>query len=185
MTKLFARLMSLAVLSFLAACTSSPFYEHRFQPAPYEVQVTADAVPGSQVRALVTVLGIARAKDGVPDRAVVRVRLENLGSMAAKLETDSFQLVTADLQAFGAPAVLAGPESPEIAPGGSAVFDVGLPLPEGRRPSDVDLSGLSLRFTMAFGEHRVTPSASFQRTDWRYYDEYPRWQFGVGVGVHT
>ena len=184
MQKFLARATSISVLSFLAACNSSPFYEHRFQPAPYEAQVASDAVAGSQIRALVTILGLERANDGAPYRAIARFRLENLGTVPATVEMDAFQLVSADLQAFGPPTVVSA-AAPEIAPGGAAVFDVALPLPQGRRPSEVDLSGLSLRFTVAFGDHKVTASASFQRSDWRYYDEYPRWQVGIGVGVHT
>ncbi|MFN0009497.1 MAG: hypothetical protein ACKVXR_16485 [Planctomycetota bacterium] len=183
MQRFLARAASLAVLTCLAACTASPYYDHRFQPAPYEVQVASDAVPGSQMRALASVLGIERAKDGVPDRAIVRIRLENLGSVPATFETDSLGLVSADLQSFGTPTVL-GEANPALQPGNSGVYDVAFPLPAGKRPRDVDLSGLNLRFTVAYGAHKVTAGASFARSDWQY-DEYPRVQVGFGVGLHN
>jgi hypothetical protein len=170
------------LLACFASCHASPWYEHQFQPAPLESEVRTEAVPGSQVRALVSVLGISRGRDGAVDRALIRMRLENIGTAAAELETDSLSLVTADLKAFGPPTVEPGP-SKEIAPGQNATFDCGFPLPEGKGPYEFDLSGLNLRFTVAFLDKKVTTGMTFQRTDWRYYDPgYPRMHVGFGVG---
>jgi hypothetical protein len=168
-----------SVLVLLASCSSSGFYDYRFQPAPMEAQVTTQAVPGAQVRALVTVLGIERGKDKAPDRAIVRMRLENLGTAGAKLELESMSLVTADLQAFGEPSAIGG-EWGEIAGGKSEVADIAFPVPAGRHAYDLDVSGLNLRFSVLFGAHRETVGATFRRSDWGYYDPYPRVQFGVG-----
>jgi hypothetical protein len=39
------------------------------------------------------------------------------------------------------------------------------------------------RFTVAFGEKKVTTGMTFQRTDWGYWDPgYSRVHVGVGVG---
>jgi hypothetical protein len=166
----------------LASCESSRLYEHRFQPAPQEAEVSTQAVEGAQVRALVTVLGIERGKDGAKDQALVRMRLENLGKAPASLDAESLSLVTADLKSFGAATVSPAGTS-EIKAGENATFDLAFPLPEGKGPYDLNLSGLNLRFTVAFGEQKVTMGMTFQRTDWRYYDSgYPRVHVGIGYG---
>lgn len=168
-------------LALFAACTSSGWYEHRFDPAPIEASISNEGTPGSQVRALVTVIGIARAKEGHPDAAVIRVRLENLGSVAAKFDTPSASLLTSDLKAFG-PAQGPPTAGEDIAPGGTGEYDLTFPTPEGKRPADLDLSGLNFRFAILFDGKKVVTGMTFQRTDWRYYDSYPRVQVGVGVG---
>jgi hypothetical protein len=171
-----------AALALLASCESSPWYEHRFVPAPLEGEVSAPAGTAGQARALVTVLGIAKPEGNQKDRAVVRMRIENIGSTSAKLEADSLSLVSADLKPFGPPS-LNVPEMKEIPPGGNDTVDVAFPLPNGQGPYDLDLSGLNLRFTVAFGDQKVTTGMTFQRADWRYYDSgYPRMNVGVGVG---
>jgi hypothetical protein len=171
-----------SLLSLLASCESSPWYEHRFQPAPLEAEVSTQAVPGSQMRALVTVLGIEKGKDGKKDRALVRMRLENIGTSPAGFDSAASSLVTADLKSFGPPATTpVGKDA--IPPGSNGEYDVEFPLPEGKGPYDLDLSGLNLRFTVVFGETKVTTGMTFQRADWRYLEPgYPRWQVGVGVG---
>lgn len=180
-----------APLLLLASCTTAKFYDHRFQPAPLETQVSTEAVPGAQVRSLVTVIGIERAGDGHAARAVVRMRLENLGTVPVKLETESMSLVTADLQMFGTAMVgVLEPKEPSeggdeltVDAGKGAGFDLLFPLPEGRKTTQIDLSGLNLRFSLMFGEHRVTTGASFQRVEWPYWDPYyPRVNVGVGFG---
>jgi hypothetical protein len=82
----FRALALLSLLPPLAACSSSRFYDVRFRPAPLEAEVATQAVAGAQVRARVTVRGIERGKEGSPDRAHVRMRLENLGTVPAALE---------------------------------------------------------------------------------------------------
>lgn len=188
-TILASRSAFLLVLPFLlGACTSSRFYDHRFQPAPLEVEVRTQAVAGAQVRSLVTVIGIERAGEGHGARAIVRMRLENLGTAPAKLETESLSLVSADLQVFG-PAQVVSVEPIEMMTGKdlgadeNATFDLLFPLPEGRRTSEIDFSGLNLRFTLRFGEHAATAGATFRRVEWGYWDPgYPRVSIGVGYG---
>jgi hypothetical protein len=70
----------------------------------------------------------------------------------------------------------------EVSGGESAVYDLAFAVPEGRRASDLDLSGLNLRFTVRFGEHRVTTGATFQRLEWGVWDPGPRWHVGFGYG---
>jgi hypothetical protein len=173
------------LLVLLGGCTSPRFYDQRFQPAPLEVEVGTQAVAGSQVRSLVTVIGIERPGEGYGARAVVRMRLENLGTTPTKLETETLSLVSADLFLFG-PAEVVGSEPPgardgEIAPGQSATYDLVFPMPDGKKVSGIDLSGLNLRFTLRFGEHPATAGATFRRLEWGYWDPgYPQVSFGVG-----
>ena len=111
------------------------------------------------------------------------MRLENMGSTPAQLLTDSFSLYSADLQLFGS-AMVVPAQAPPIPSGGSATFDIAFPLPDGRSPDDLNLRGLNMRWTVMFGDRRVTTGASFTRTDWRApYDDYPRVHVGVGFGT--
>ena len=177
----------LLLLVLLGSCASPRFYDQRFQPAPLETEVGTQAVPGSQVRSLLTVIGIERAGEGHGARAVVRIRLENLGTAPTKLETETLSLLSADLVPFG-PAELASSEPPAtpeslVAPGQSATYDVDFPLPAGQKVSSLDLSGLNLRFTLLFGEHKATAGATFRRVEWVYWDPYyPSVSVGVGYG---
>lgn len=176
-------LASALLLAGLCSCASSPWYEHRFAPAPLETQVATQAVPGALVRALVTVIGIERAKEGVKDHVVVRMRLENLGSVPARLAADSLGLVSADLKPFP-PGMARAPEMAEIAPGTDWTVDCAFEFPDGTRPRDFDLSGLNLRFSLMFGDQRVTTGMTFQRVDWDYVNPYYP-QMTVGVGFQT
>jgi len=172
----------LAAMLLLAGCATSRFYDNRYVPAPLETEITTQGVAGSQVRALVTVIGIERPREGVEARAVLRMRLENLGTVTAKLDTATLSLVSADLKAFGpaAAAPVEGTTKEEIAAGGVGVFDVLFPLPAGIPVGALDLSTLNLRFTVVFDGQRVTNGATFQRVDWAYGD--PRVNVGVGFG---
>lgn len=181
-----------ALLAFaaLSSCTASRWYDDRFTPAPLEVQVETAAVAGAQVRTLVSVLGVERAKDGAPDRVVVRMRIENLGTAPATLVTSELELVTADLATFD----LASVEPPEVAPiqaGESAIYDLTFPVPDGKRARDLNLRGLNLKWATAFGNDpggpKVRAGASFQRVEWRRgYDDSPDVHVGFGFGVfHT
>ena len=176
---------SAAILAlFASSCSSSGWYDHRFAPAPIEAAIGQDETAGSQVRALVTVIGIAHGQDGKSDHAVIRVRLENIGTVPAAFVPEMASLLTADLTPFGPPeAASAGPN--EIAPGSAGQFDIAFGLPQGRKPRELDLSGLNFRFTVAFGAERLTTGMTFQRVDWNYYDPYPRVQVGVGFGVSS
>jgi hypothetical protein len=171
---------SALLLTGLSSCATSHWYEHRFAPAPLETEVTTQAVAGAEVRALVTVIGIERGKQGARSRVIVRVRLENLGSVPAKLAVDSLGLVSADLKAFP-PGIVQAPEAPEIAPGADSTVDCAFEFPDGKGPYDFDLSGVNLRFSLVFGAQRVTTGMTFQRIDWSYMDPwYPQMHIGVG-----
>jgi hypothetical protein len=160
------RLLACAVTCLLSACSTSRWYDaYRFSPAPLEAQVTSQADPDAQVRALVTVRGVSRAKEGRPDAVEVRMRLENLGRKAATLVEQSLSLVTADLDSFGRPEVQA---------------ERGLTVEPGA--SKLNLRGLNLRWGLSFAGREVTTGASFQRdVPVRAYSE-PGMHVGFGVG---
>lgn len=168
-------------LGNLASCSSSPWYDHRFVPAPIETAISADGTAGAQVRALVTVIGLQHGQEGKPDRAIIRVRIENIGTVPATFVPEAASLLTADLNAFG-PAEPAAPGTPnEIPAGANGQYELGFALPGGKKPRELDLSGLNLRLTVAFGDKRVTTGMTFQRTDWGPYDTSPV-HVGIGVG---
>jgi len=160
-----------------SACSTSRWYDARYQPAPLEVEVAAHAVPGSQVRALVSVLGIAKpnAKENRPRRVELRVRFENLGSVEAQIVEDGFSLVSADLVSFER-GLLAPNAVLSVPAGTTSTFDVAFPAPD----RDWDWSGLNLRFALSFADVRVTTGGTFTRTVYAPLEPV-RWHVGFGV----
>ena len=128
-------------------------------------------------------LGILRAdpEEGRPARALVRLRLENIGEEELVLETASAQLLSADLVAFGAP-ILRGEgvaPDPRVEAGGDASVELAFPLPAGA--DQLDLSTVNLRWTIRCGEEAVTIGATFERWD-RPYGAHARGTLGVRIG---
>lgn len=166
-----------AVVALAAAsCSTSRWYDARYQPAPLEVEVAATAVPGSQVRALVSVLGVARpdAKAGRKRQVEVRLRLENLGSVEAKVDADGFSLVSADLVSFEK-ALLAPNADRSVPAGETRTIDLAFAVPE----RELDWSGLNLRFTLSFADVRVTTGGTFSRAVYVPYEPV-HWHVGFG-----
>ena len=178
------RCLVIASLCLASACSVPRWYDYGFSPSPNEIEVPSPGDSSADLRVLVSILGISRGEEGKqPDRVEMRMRLENMGSTPAQLLTDSFSLYSADLQVFG-PALVAPAQIPPVPSGGSATVDIAFPLPDGRGPDEMNLRGLNMRWTVAFGDRRVTTGATFARTDWRApYDDYPRVHVGVGFGT--
>lgn len=175
------RLLALALGAALAACSTSPWYDDRFSPSPLEVQVASEADPAAQVRTLVSVRGVSKARDGGSDAVEIRMRLENLGRRTARLDVASLSLVSGDLVEFRPPIVV--PEPAPIAPAGVQAYDLAFPLPQGMRRKDLSLRGLNLRWTLEFEGRAVTTGASFQRDEVHSYHDEPQVHIGFGVGT--
>jgi hypothetical protein len=161
-----------------SSCSTSRWYDVRYQPAPLEVEVAAQAVSGSQVRALVSILGVARESEseGRPRQVEMRMRFENLGSVEARVVEDGFSLVSADLVSFER--VVLAPNADRSVPAGQTrTLDVAFPAPA----RDVDWSGLNLRFTLSFADTRVTTGGTFNHIVYAPYDPV-HWHVGVGYG---
>lgn len=175
------RQLGVALLAlFVSSCASSRWYDARYLPAPLEVEVASQAVPGSQVRALVSVLGIAKpeAEAGKPKRAEVRLRFENLGTTEARVAEDGFALVSANLIAFGRAEIAPGTDL--VVPAGSTrSLDVSFTAPE----KDADWSGLNLRFTLTFDGVRVATGGTFSRAVYAPVEPV-HWHMGIGYGYH-
>jgi hypothetical protein len=176
----------LLALGALAGCTSSPYYDVRFVPAPLELQLATQASPQSQARALLSIRGIAKPTDVEPGRAELRLRIENLGTTTLTVLFDTFQLVSADLESFGPARTSPATVDPRVRPGATATYDVHFPLPAGRDVTRFDLSGLNLGWSVDFDGTRLTTGATFERVVWAPYDDsYPDVNVGFGVGyVH-
>jgi len=181
--KILSRLLPLALLVPLSACEST-WYAARFAPAPLEVELRADGEPSAQARALLTVAGIRRADEGLPAQVVVRLRLDNLGESPLSLVPEGFDCVSGDLVSMGAPSLDQDPGQP-LARGESRTWTISFPMPEGRTPEDLDWRGLNLKWTVAFGERRVTTGVTFERVWGDAYDPYwgAPYYGGVSVGV--
>lgn len=176
-----ARLYVALILAGLGACTTSRWYPIEYAPAPVEVAVAANSVPGSQSRVLVSILGVARAREADPGLVHVRVRLENLGSVAADVPGDALGLLSADLAPFEKPRVV--PATLRVEPGADGTLDASFPFPAGRTVDSIDWSGLNLRIGVDFAGARVTTGASFSRLV-PVYPTDPRVSFGFGMGYH-
>ncbi len=175
----------LALLSTgLAAC--STFHDLRFAPAPQEVLMVDSEVSELSGRALVTVRGVRRAdrESGRPAQVEVLMRLENSGAVPFALDAGSLQVSTGDLVTLSAGEIV--PQVPEpVAPEGAAEVKASFPLPAGTSFSDLDWSGLNLRFAFRYAERRKVLSASFERVSYNPYGYGygPYASFGWGVGA--
>lgn len=175
----------LALLSTcLAAC--STFHDVRFAPTPQEVLIVDSEVSGLLGRALLTVRGVRRAdsEGNRPAQVEVLMRLENSGTVPFALDAGSLQVSTGDLVTLPAGELV--PQVPEpVAPNGAGEVTAAFPLPAGRSFSDLDWSGLNLRFAVRYAEHRKVLSASFERVSYYPYGYGygPYYSFGWGVGT--
>jgi hypothetical protein len=176
--KLLALSCVLAALA-ASACQSSRDYRLDYTPAPLEVEVGSSAVTGSQVRALATITRVRKQDGDRPAEVQVRMRLENLGSVAGTLVADGFALVSADLVPFGPPSIRP-PGDVQLAVGVPTTVDVAFPFPADKEYKHIDWSGLNLRFVVAFEGTRVTTGATFSRVI--YYPVEGSSSFSVGFG---
>lgn len=166
-------------LALLLTTGCSTYYDHRFTPAPVDVDLSLDqAGVDARARGLVTVVGIRKPDDGRGAVVEVRLRVENLGSQPVELVADSLALVSADLREMGRPAV--APEPAPIGQGEQGTYQVEFELPDGKTPRDYDLQGLNLKFEVDYGDQRVMHGITFDRFGEPYPRE-PRVSFGFGA----
>jgi hypothetical protein len=166
-------------LAVLSGCASSYYYDARYVEAPVETEVHSDSAAGSQVRALASVLGIARPdqQTGRPKQVELRMRFENLGKVPAQFVTDNLSLVSADLVQFG-PAQVVPHDELTIGAGETRQFDVSFPAPA----VEPDWSALNLRFTLKFQDVPVTVGVPFRRVEYPVYNNYYYAGFGYRYG---
>lgn len=190
--KLLSHASIVAALALVSACRSA-WYPYRFAPAPLEVSLDTPRAPDAKGRALVTVLGIRREDHGAhrPDQVEVRMRVENSGARKLTIHRDSFRLVTATMEDLGEPFVV-GLERDDLATGESAVFDVHFGLTSGKKPSELGIDGLNLKFEVDFEGELVGTGITFERRDepypyyWHdpfYGPFYDPWCVHTHVGV--
>lgn len=177
----------------LASCTT--FYDIHYVPAPIEARIADDTSTDAVARALVSVSGVRRpdGEHGQPARFELRMRIENLGAKSLSIEPASFELVSADLQPFGAPQFQPVPDH-ALGANESIAFDLAFPVPDARSIDDYDLRGLNLKWAVRMGDKRVISGVSFQRliapAYYVYGDPfYPGWGCGgwhshacIGIG---
>lgn len=181
-------LKAAVVALLLLACSAcrSTWYDLSYAPVPQEARIADSGTPGSQVRALVAINGVRRAKGDEPVIVEGRLRVENLGSTQATLQREGLELVTADLQGVF-PGRIEPDDRRTVEPGETGVFALRFPLPDGSTPSDYNFEGVALKWAIDFGGGAGVPtSASFQRVFGYYDDPFLRPSFSVGVGyVHN
>jgi hypothetical protein len=170
------------VAAMLCGCS---VYNSRYVYAPRPVEVES-VKPGADdaepARTLVTVVGVRRddEESQLPASVEVRLRVENTSPFPVAFDPGTLALFSAGLDRFPDPIVR--PEgSVALEPAGSAIVEAFFPLPDGQRPSDLDLSGLNVQWTLEVGGHAVTSSASFLVLPTAYYDRY---HYRIGVGYH-
>ena len=169
----------LFALASLPGCASK-YYDARFAPTTTEAFANSAAVPGGQARSIVRIIGVRRrdTQSGAPVQVELRMRVENLGKLPCTLQQHSLQLLSGQLEPFGA-AQLSSDDPPDVAPGASANFVVLFPLPEGRKGDDIDMISLNLRWAIAFDGEDVTIGVTFERMLPMNYDST---NFSVGIG---
>ncbi len=188
------RLLAALVLvgcSGLSACStyySGYYYEPR--PAMIAMDRGVDP-PNEQARVLATIIGVRRADDEalLPESIEVRMRIHNATSTTLSYDLSAFTLVAADMTEFSNP-ILRPPATWTVPPQDTLVLDAYFEFPDDRTRKDVDLSGLTLRWSGRFDQDAVAGSVAFQRLreHYPYYDYhghyYPRHYFRFGVGYY-
>ena len=177
--------LTLLVAAGLAGGCSVYDSRYFFDPAPADV---ASARPGAEeapARTLVSVLGVRRPdkESDLPAGVEVRLRVDNTSPYRVLFDSSTLVLFSAGLDRFPDP--IRHPADPvDLGPGDSAVVDASFPFPDGRTPSDMDLSGLNVRWTLVIDGQPVTSSTGFSRQPTGYYDRH-RHRVGVGYqGYH-
>jgi hypothetical protein len=175
------RIVCAAALAALSACASSRYFDARYAPTPADIPVTSEKVPGSQIRALASIVGVARADQsrGTPVQVEVRLRLENLGTVDGKLAQEGLSLVSGNLFGFEPGRTATGGDV-EVPAGQTRIVDVVFSAPPDKPIEALDWEALNLRFTVWFGERWVAPSSTFTRV---YYGPSSEPQVHVGFGV--
>jgi hypothetical protein len=193
MKSLLPILLALVPAAGLLGSCASTYHSARFVPSPLEVPLLAEGDPAGQARALLSVRGIRRAKEGRPTEVEMRMRIENLGTAPLTLATSQWELVDSDLNPFDAPEL--DPPQPEaIAPGDKRAFTALFAVAKGKRIDNYSLGGFNLRLVVRVGERQISTGVSFERgvdpNDYRYpYPPYyydPFWgpsHFHVGIGT--
>jgi hypothetical protein len=179
----------LAALPLAAGCAS--YRAWTFGPSPQDHTIAVGSPDAVVVRIQVAARGFADVPgSGDPPAVELRfgLRVANASTTTIELASESLELVDGDLRSFGAPRVAPeeGGNDLTIDPGKARRFDLAFPLPEGRAPQRLDLSGLSLRFGVIHEGRVRQASARFERVyPGRAYDPWydPWWGWRVGIGV--
>ncbi len=177
-------LLPVAVAVVVAGGCSVYDSSYVFDPGPIDVTADGPGADDEPIHVLVKVVGVRRPdkESQLPASVEVRLRLENTSRSPVTLEPASLVLFSGDLSRFPDP-ILRPATLLTVAPSESAIVEAYFPFPDGRRASDVDLSGLNLRWTVSIDGHPVTSSASVQRRPLGYYDRYPH-RIGVGYQAY-
>jgi hypothetical protein len=172
-----------ALAAAAATLSGCSVYDSRYlyEPRPVDVLTTKPGADDAEpARTLVTVVGVRQedSRSQLPASVEVRLRVENTSPFPVAFDPASFVLFSAGLERFPDPIVQ--PEGPiTVPPAGTAVVKAFFPFPEGRSPSEFDLSGLNLRWTLEVDGYAVTSSAGFLALPSAYYDRY---HHRIGVG---
>jgi hypothetical protein len=166
------------VAVLLSSCAST-YYDMRF--APPTTEAIATSTNGGQARSVLSYVGVRRADShtGAPAQVEFRMRVENLGKVSCTLEQHALQLLSGALEPFGA-AQLVSNDPPLIVAGGNATFEVLFPVPPNRRPEDMDMRSLNLRWAIGFDGETVTNGFTFEHI---LPDSYNSTNFSFGVGI--
>jgi len=180
---------SIALLSScLLGCAS--YGDVRFRPNPMDVRVARSEDTPRLASALVSVRGIEKASEGSEGEGsweiVVRIRIENEADGELSFPAGESELLDGGLSPFSAPRVSrlepASDDSLRLAPGETGVFDLRFPFPPGRGPEEVDLSGLSLRWSVEVDGALLRVSSLFELAPPTYADYGYRYGYGYGYG---
>jgi hypothetical protein len=174
--------LAVAAAAVLGGCSAYDL-RYSFDPKPVDVLAVKPGAPETEpVRTLVSVVGIRRkdSKAQRPASVEVRLRLENTSPFTVRFDPASLLLFSAGLEQFPDP-ILSLPAPTAISPAESVAVEALFPMPDGRYPSEIDLGGFNVRWTIDIDGQPVTSSVTFTRLPTAYYDRY---HYRIGVGYH-
>jgi len=129
-SKPLGRVAGSALFVLLAACSSSGWVRAPLPAGAARVAGDGAGRPGKSGARARDGARIEHGKDGAKDHATVRLRLENLGSVAAAFAPEATSLVTADLTEFGPPKLMTQ-GALEIAAGSTGEYERRVPAAGG------------------------------------------------------
>jgi hypothetical protein len=173
-------LLLVGVAALLTACS---VYDKRYAYKPMTAEVrtpVAGAGGFGPPVTLVQVVGVRRGdeRSGQPASVDVRLKIRNTSAKVVTFDPQSLVLWDASAGRFHDP-VLRPPDVLSLEPDQTAVVEATFPLPGARKPDDLDLSALSVRWQLEVAGRAVDASADFVLLPTTYYDRYPN---RVGVG---
>lgn len=162
------------LLLALGTGCSTTYERYTYNPRPASETLETPAMEEGTVTVFASVLGIRTSKER-GSFVDIRMRVDNDSQHQVQLMKEDLKLYSADLSQFHVLYTEPSQIAP-VPPEESGVFNVGFGFPQSTKPSEVDLTGLSLSWKVKAGDRILRGDTSFERETREEYRNYdPHW----------